>query len=86
MFYTYVLLSRKDKRFYVGFTNDLQRRLGEHHKGQVPATASRRPLDLVYYEACLNQNDAIDREKYLKAGYGRRFLRNRIKRYMDLEN
>jgi putative endonuclease len=86
MFYTYVLLSEKDKEFYVGFTNDLKRRLDEHERGMVGSTAQRRPLKLIYYEACLNENDAIKREKYFKTGFGRRFLRNRMKTYIELEH
>ncbi len=83
MFYTYVLISEKDKELYVGFTKDLKKRFDEHEKGLVAPTAHRRPLKLVYYEACLNENDAIAREKYFKTGFGRRFLRNRIENYID---
>jgi putative endonuclease len=86
MFYTYVLISKKDKEFYIGFTKDLKKRLYEHQKGLVVSTAQRRPLKLIYYEACLNENDAIKREKYFKTGFGRRFLRNRIKAYIDEEH
>jgi len=86
MFYTYVLTSKKDKELYIGFTKDLKKRLDEHQKGLVVSTAQRRPLKLIYYEACLNENDAIKREKYFKTGFGRRFLRNRIKAYIDEEH
>ena len=82
MFYTYVLLSDKDNDFYIGFTNDLKMRFDEHQKGFVASTKRRRPLRLVYYEACLNQNDAVKREKYFKSGFGRRFLRNRVEEYL----
>ena len=82
MFYTYVLLSDNDKNFYVGTTKDLKKRLDEHQKGLVVSTAQRRPLRLIYYEACLNQNDAVKREKYFKSGFGRRFLRNRVETYL----
>ena len=82
MFYTYVLLSEKDGRFYIGFTNDLKKRIDEHKKGLVVSTANRQPLKLVYYEACLNDYDAIKREKYFKSGFGRRFSRNRIEAYL----
>jgi len=78
MFYTYVLLSRKDKKFYVGWTIDLKERVQFHNLGKVNATKSRRPLDLVYYEACISKEKAIKREKYFKTGYGRRFLKTRI--------
>ena len=81
MFYVYVLLSMKDKNFYVGYTNDLKKRFEQHNKGEVTSTKNRRPLKLVYYEACLNQHDALEREKYLKSTYGKRFIRNRLKNY-----
>ena len=70
---------------YIGFTKDLKKRLNEHKKGLVTSTKNRLPLKLVYYEACLNKNDAIAREKYFKTGFGRRFLRNRIKAYFGEE-
>ena len=66
MYYVYVLKSERDTRFYTGFTIDLKNRISEHNAGRVRSTALRRPLKLVYYEACLNQADAIHREKYLK--------------------
>jgi putative endonuclease len=83
MFYTYVLISKKDKKLYLGFTKDLKKRLDEHKNGSVDSTAQRRPLKLIYYEACLSEDDAIRREKFFKTGYGRRFLKNRMKSYLD---
>ena len=83
MFYIYVLISEKDKELNVGFTKELKKRFDEHEKGLVASTAHRRSLKLVYYEACLNKNDVIAREKYFKTGFGRRFLRNRIENYID---
>jgi putative endonuclease len=82
MFFTYVLLSEKDGRFYIGYTNSLARRVEEHNKGLVSSTTKRRPLMLIYYEACLNEYDAIGREKYFKTGFGRRFLNNRLENYL----
>ena len=82
IFYTYVLISEHDKKFYVGFTKDLERRMDEHNAGLVTSTKQRRPLKLAYYEACMNQNDALKREKYFKSGYGRRFLNNRIENFL----
>ena len=85
MYYTYVLMSQSDKQFYVVYTNDLKSRLNEHQKGLVQSTKHRRPLNLIYYEACLNEKDAIVRERYFKTGFGRRFLRNRIKSHLGEE-
>ena len=83
MFFTYVLISKSDKRLYIGFTDDLQKRVEEHHKGAVSSSANRRPLKLIYHEACLNSKDALKREKYFKTGFGRRFLKNRLESYME---
>lgn len=78
MFYTYVLKSEKDNKLYVGWTDNINRRLEEHNAGRVPSTRVRRPLQLVYYEVCLDKERAIAREKYFKTGFGRRFLNSRI--------
>lgn len=78
MFYTYVLKSTVDNKLYVGCTNDLKKRFNEHNTGKVTATKSRKPLILLYYEACLNKEKAFKREIYFKTGYGRRFLEKRI--------
>ncbi|MFC1613631.1 GIY-YIG nuclease family protein [Patescibacteria group bacterium] len=82
MYYTYVLLSKKDYKFYVGYSIDLRERVEEHNQGKVKSTYNRRPLILIYYEACLNKEDAIKREKYFKTGFGRRFLKNRLEHYL----
>ena len=82
VYYVYVLLSKKDGNFYIGFTDDLKKRLDEHNKGRVPSTKNRTPLKLVYYEACLNQKDAIRREKKLKTTWGRRFINSRLEQYL----
>ena len=66
MFLTYVLHSEKDDKLYVGFTKDLKSRFEQHQNGYVQATKHRRPLKIIYYEACLVKFDAIKREKYLK--------------------
>jgi len=82
MYYTYVLQSKKDDKFYVGFTKDLKLRFEQHSKGRVESTRDRGPLTLIYYEVCLNQDDATKREKYLKSYHGRMFLKNRLKSYL----
>ena len=79
--YTYVLLSRKDGKMYTGYTKDLKLRFELHQKGKVDSTKNRRPLKLVYFEGCLNQQDATHREKYLKSYKGKMFIRNRLKSY-----
>jgi len=82
VYYTYVLRSDKDGKFYVGFTKNLKLRFEQHNKGHVESTKNRRPLNLIYYEACLNQKDATTREKYFKTYNGRIFIKRRIKSYL----
>ena len=82
MLYTYVLKSEKDGKNYVGFTKNLKLRFELHNKGKVQSTKDRRPLKLIYYEACLSQEDATKREKYLKTIYGKRYIKSRLKSYL----
>ena len=77
-----MLQSEKDGNFYVGFTKDLKLRFEQHQNGRVESTKERRPLNLIYYEACRTQDDATKREKYLKTYHGRMFLRRRLKSYL----
>ena len=81
MFYTYILRSAKDNKLYAGFTKDLKLRFEQHNKGLVASTKNRCPLKLIYYEACLTQPDAINREKYFKTYYGKMFIKRRLKSY-----
>ncbi|PIZ65418.1 MAG: excinuclease ABC subunit C [Candidatus Marinimicrobia bacterium CG_4_10_14_0_2_um_filter_48_9] len=81
-YYTYVLHSLNDGKFYTGYTKNLRRRLEEHKNGEVGSTKDRRPLRLIYFEGCLSQADALHREKYLKTYHGKMFIRNRLKFYL----
>ncbi|MHC4156592.1 MAG: GIY-YIG nuclease family protein [Planctomycetota bacterium] len=78
-FYTYVLVSEGDRKFYTGVTQDPTKRLKQHNAGLVSSTKHRTPLKMVYFEGCLAKDDACRREKYLKTGMGKRYLRNRLK-------
>lgn len=79
MYYVYVIMSLKDRKFYTGFTADLRKRISEHNNGFTASTRFRRPFRLIYYEAYTHKNDAVRRERYLKSGMGKRDLRNRLK-------
>ena len=80
-FYVYVLESIKDKKRYIGFAADLRKRLEEHKKGLSFSTKPRLPMKLIYFEACINKEDAQRREEYFKTTRGRRFLAKRLKTY-----
>jgi len=84
MVYTYVLQSKKDRKWYTGATRDLRKRFKQHNDNKIPATKGRGLFALIYYEACLNEQDAFEREKYLKSGPGKRYLKNRLKRFLSL--
>jgi len=78
MYYNYVLKSKKDGKRYIGFTNDLKKRLIEHNKGLNKSTKNRGPFEIIYYEACLNKKDALERESYLKTMWGNNYLNKRL--------
>ena len=81
MYFTYIFYSHKDSKLYTGYTKDLNLRIKQHADGKVQSTKHRRPLELVYYEACLDQWDAIRREKYFKTHYGKMFIKKRLKEW-----
>lgn len=78
MYYVYVLKSLKDGKLYIGHSNNLIKRFEKHNKGLVKATKNRRPWKLLYYEACNVLEDTIKREKSLKTGFGRAYLKRRL--------
>jgi putative endonuclease len=82
-YYVYVLRSKLDGKFYTGFTSDLEKRLEEHNSGKVHSTKARLPFEIIYYEVCFCIDDATHREKYLKTTYGKRYIKNRIRNYLN---
>lgn len=81
-YYVYALRSHKDGDFYVGASRDLRIRIQQHEAGEVRSTVYRRPLELIYYEACRSRDDAFKREKYLKSAWGKRYLKTRLAGYL----
>lgn len=75
MYYVYVLLSFRDKKFYIGFSEDVKKRLEDHNAGRNTSTKTRRPLKLIYFEAHLCKKDALRREFYFKTAKGKSTLR-----------
>lgn len=83
MYYVYVLRSLKDKKLYTGKTSDLKRRFKEHNSGKVIATKSRKPFELIFYEALKHKADAGRDEIFFKTGYGREVLKEKLKHSLD---
>ena len=82
MFYVYLLRSESDMGFYVGYSANLRVRLRQHSEGESISTAHRGPWKLIYYEAYLDQADALGREKFLKSGAGRSYLKKQLTHYL----
>lgn len=83
MYYVYAIQSLKDNKFYTGFTDNLERRIKEHNNKEEPSTKSRAPFRLVYFEGCISKKDALAREKQLKSGRGKKYLRDRLRHYFE---
>lgn len=81
-YYVYVLYSKIDNKYYIGYTEDLNRRIREHMEGRAATTSKMHDLYPIYFEACLNKTDAIVRENQLKTGFGRAYLKRRIENYI----
>jgi putative endonuclease len=79
-FYIYVLLSQKDNKFYIGYSEDLVTRIKDHQHGRVHSTKNRLPVKLIHYEAYIEKSDAKAREVFLKSGFGREQLRLSLKK------
>jgi putative endonuclease len=81
-YYTYVLLSLKDHKFYMGYSEDVFKRLKAHNKGDNASTKNRRPLELIYFEAFRDKKDALRREKYFKTTKGKTTLRQMMREFL----
>lgn len=82
--YVYIIRSLKTGLLYTGSTVDLRKRFKEHNSNLSTYTKNRGPFELIYYEASRNSSDARVREKYLKSGMGKRYVKNRLKRFLSL--
>jgi len=82
-YYVYVLKSLKDGNWYTGYTSDIKARIKMHNDGLVESTRNRRPFELIYFEGCVHQQDATRREKYLKSGNGKIYIRSRLSNYLN---
>ena len=82
MFVVYLLESSKDKSWYIGYTMNIIKRIKSHNKGENKSTKNKLLWKVIYYEMYLNKMDALGREKFLKSGAGRRFLKKQLYNYL----
>jgi len=84
-YYVYIIQSKKNHQWYTGYTSDLRKRFRQHNAEEVLSwTKGRGPFEIIYYEAYRNIKDAQAREKHLKSGPGKRYLKERLKRFLSL--
>ena len=81
-FFVYALFDKANHKFYTGYASDLRSRIKEHLKSSVATTKRYSRPELVYFEACLSKKDAQRRERQLKTGFGRGYLKKRIADYL----
>ncbi|MBM3261463.1 GIY-YIG nuclease family protein [Candidatus Kaiserbacteria bacterium] len=83
MFYVYLLECADDKSWYIGYSADLKQRITHHQAGNGARTTQRKKnWQLIYYEAYRNELDAKGRERFLKSGSGRNFLKKQLANYL----
>jgi putative endonuclease len=78
MFFVYILQSETSGRFYIGYSQNPDRRLAEHNSGKVKSTKPFRPWIKVYVESYSTEALAMIREKALKAMKSRVYIQNLI--------
>ena len=79
MFYVYVLQSDSTSRFYIGQTKDLANRVSEHNSGMARYTRNRGPWTLVHSEKYETRGEAMVRERQLKGGQGREWIKRKLR-------
>ncbi len=77
-FYVYVLRSIKFERNYVGFTKDVEKRLLDHNSGRTKSTKPYKPWKIMFFEQFSSKAEALSREKFLKTGQGRDFIKQKL--------
>jgi putative endonuclease len=77
-FFVYVLKSKKDGVLYIGSGKNVAERVRRHNSGDYRYTKGHRPWVSIYEEPCLTRSEAVKRERFLKSGVGRKFLKEKL--------
>jgi len=84
MWYAYVLENVENKKFYIGSTDNLRRRVKEHNQGRGGNyTRKQGKFKIVFYEAFIEKKDALKAERFFKTGYGREVLKDKLESYLE---
>ena len=78
MYTLYILYSESFDRFYVGYSNDIERRLSEHNRKKGKFTDAGIPWKLFYSETFTDKKNAMTREKFIKSRKSKDFIKNLI--------
>lgn len=85
-YYIYVLHNPLKNFLYIGYSEDLKKRVVSHNKGENKSTKAYIPLELIHYEAYKNKKDAKRREKYLKGNKGKTTLKTMLKVFLEIKD
>jgi putative endonuclease len=75
-YHVYALKSKVKSYIYVGMTDNLERRTMQHNSGKERTTKPYRPFDIIFTESFDSRVEARVKEKYLKSGIGKEFLKS----------
>ena len=81
--YKYILKNRKYGMWYTDYIRDLRKRFELHKANKVTSLRDRRLFRLIYYEACIDSEYTFVREKYVRSGLGRKYIKNIIKHFLS---
>ena len=82
-YFVYILLSRKDRKLYVGCSNNIDCRILDHNQGKVRSTKNRRPLVLIYLETIQDKSKAFNRERFFKSLWSAKMKRKILRDYLN---
>lgn len=77
-YFVYAIKSKADGRIYVGFSENVQKRLKEHNSGKTKSTKGFRPWELIFTQECKTRIKARELEKYYKSGIGKEILKEMV--------
>lgn len=78
MYFVYILQSQKDKSYYTGITQDINKRIREHNQKTSKYSSTKSPFNLKWYCVFNEKEKASKFEKYIKSGSGYAFARKRL--------
>ncbi len=82
MYYYVYIIQNQFGNWYIGYTANIRQRIKDHNQSKNKSTRKYN-WKLIYAELYLHKKDALGREKFLKSGAGRIFIKKQIKNYLE---